>query len=744
MTLKPNLAAYARVSYFRELTGDLGGALQAMRLAVSSAAGGESLAYVQTLTGGLELDRGNPAAAEGAYRAALAASPGYSPALAGLARVDAARGDLGAAIDGYREVVERLPLPEYAIALAEAELAAGRDAAAARDLALVEVEARLLQDSGVNVDVELALFEADHGDPARAVELARAAWRAAPGVRSADALSWALRSAGEGRAALASSREAMRLGSADPTFLYHAGMIAADAGRTGLARRLPDRGGRAHPRLQPLPRAARAGGARGSRMSRPARLLSLLAVAAAFLLLPAGAAAHPLGNFSTNQLLELRFDRAGGELHYVLDQAEIPSFQQLQRYDSDGDGRLAGAETGPLVDELLATAAEGIAVTADGRPVDLGPARAVELSFPAGQAGLRLTRLEADFRLPATVDGAEVEVANDAYASRVGWRAIRAVPGEGTAVDSSVPADDPTGGLRDYPADLLESPRDQSSARFDGHARERDRERAGIRPGCDLGLGWRRRLRRHPDRLRRPRAPDPGPARDRVRLGRPARALARAREGDGRRLPRRVARAPAPRAGPRLDRDRDPHRLGLRPRPGDAARLRVRAPRGHLPVARGRLRAARGRGRADRDAFALSPLARRARGRRRAARPRPRHDHGHDHPHDAPIRGRELLGLGVSGGLVPCPSALVVLIAAISQHRVGLGMGLIFAFSLGLAATVSAVGLVTIWGGRLIGRLRPEQRLFGGRLTGALPALSASAIVLVGVLITYRAMPALV
>ena len=86
----------------------------------------------------------------------------------------------------------------------------------------------------------------------------------------------------------------------------------------------------------------------------------------------------------------------------------------------------------------------------------------------------------------------------------------------------------------------------------------------------------------------------------------------------------------------------------------------------------------------------------------------------------------------------------MVLIAAISQHRVGLGMGLIFAFSLGLAATVSAVGLVTIWGGRLIGRLRPEQRLFGGRLTGALPALSASAIVLVGVLITYRAMPALV
>jgi nickel/cobalt transporter (NicO) family protein len=122
------------------------------------------------------------------------------------------------------------------------------------------------------------------------------------------------------------------------------------------------------------------------------------------------------------------------------------------------------------------------------------------------------------------------------------------------------------------------------------------------------------------------------------------------------------------------------------------------------------------------------------------------HDHHHHHHHretGAPIRTRELLGLGISGGLVPCPSALVVLIAAISQHRVGLGMALIVAFSLGLAATVTAVGLVTIWGQRLIGRLRPEQRLFGGRLSGALPAVSASLIVLVGVLITYRAVPPL-
>jgi ABC-type nickel/cobalt efflux system permease component RcnA len=104
---------------------------------------------------------------------------------------------------------------------------------------------------------------------------------------------------------------------------------------------------------------------------------------------------------------------------------------------------------------------------------------------------------------------------------------------------------------------------------------------------------------------------------------------------------------------------------------------------------------------------------------------------------------RSLIGLAVSGGIVPCPSALVVLIAAISQHRIGLGMVLIVAFSLGLAATLTGVGLAVIHGGRLIARLRPERRVFGSRFVGALPAISASVIVTAGVLITSRAIPQL-
>jgi tetratricopeptide (TPR) repeat protein len=258
VSLKPSLAAYARVSYFRELHGDLDGAVRAMRLAVAGA--GESLAYVQTLLGQLEFDRGRIGAAELAFRRALAADARDPAALAGLARVEAARGRFGPAIARLRGVVERLPLPEYAIALAETELAAGRQAAAQRDLGLVEAERRLSESAGVDVGVELALFEADHGDPAQAVALGREAWRSAPSVRSADAYAWALHSDGRDRQAAAMSAQAMRLGSRDPSFLYHAGVIAADAGRAERARALLERLVDQSPRFHPLegPRAQRA------------------------------------------------------------------------------------------------------------------------------------------------------------------------------------------------------------------------------------------------------------------------------------------------------------------------------------------------------------------------------------------------------------------------------------------------------------------------------------------------------
>jgi tetratricopeptide (TPR) repeat protein len=234
--VKPELSSYARVSYFRELHGDLPGALAAMRLAVTAGGGtAENLSYVQALVGKLQFDSGDYAAAGGAYRAALQVDPGFPAAIAGLARVEAAQGDDVAAIARLRALVQRLPLPEYVIALGDTEQAAGRAAEANRDFRLVGVETRLLRANGVNTDAELALFQADHGDPAEAVDLAARAWAAAPGVRSADAYSWALSSAGRNDEALSMSEQAMRLGSRDPAFLYHAGIVASRAGRTDRA-----------------------------------------------------------------------------------------------------------------------------------------------------------------------------------------------------------------------------------------------------------------------------------------------------------------------------------------------------------------------------------------------------------------------------------------------------------------------------------------------------------------------------
>jgi ABC-type nickel/cobalt efflux system permease component RcnA len=113
---------------------------------------------------------------------------------------------------------------------------------------------------------------------------------------------------------------------------------------------------------------------------------------------------------------------------------------------------------------------------------------------------------------------------------------------------------------------------------------------------------------------------------------------------------------------------------------------------------------------------------------------RRRHDHDHHHHHEHELSRRSLLAVGVSGGLLPCPSALVVLLAAISLHRVGFGLLLIVAFSAGLALTITGIGLVAVLARSVFGRLSLD-----GRLLSLVPALSALVIVAAGVGMTVRA-----
>ena len=169
-------------------------------------------------------------------------------------------------------------------------------------------------------------------------------------------------------------------------------------------------------------------------------------VVSAGLLIPAVSAAHPLGNFSINHLARVSVSADRVDVRYILDEAEIPTFQQRGEPDATVLARKQAEVQRKLV------------LTVDGRRLALRPAGRATIAHPAGRGA------EDDpDRAPAVRPRrgpAARRVARRQFPGRVGWKAIVAGPGRGTAVRSSVPAGDPTNGLRVYPADLLKSPSD--------------------------------------------------------------------------------------------------------------------------------------------------------------------------------------------------------------------------------------------------------------------------------------------
>jgi tetratricopeptide (TPR) repeat protein len=229
----------------------------------ASAAGGEltaNAAYATTLLGKLHADQGDYATAAREFQRVLALKPGYPDAMLGLATIEFGRGETHAALERYRAVLRSVPAPDHASLLGEAEEAAGHRSAADRayQAARDAFDAEAAQ--GANTATERAIFEANHGDPALAMELGRRAWHYTPSVRAADAYSWALSSGGRDREALAMSKQAMRLGSREPIFLYHAGIVALRAGQSERAHAFLARLVAQSPRFHPLygPRAQRA------------------------------------------------------------------------------------------------------------------------------------------------------------------------------------------------------------------------------------------------------------------------------------------------------------------------------------------------------------------------------------------------------------------------------------------------------------------------------------------------------
>lgn len=235
--LRPDLASYARVSYVRELRGDRQGAVEEMQRAVAAGAPRtEALAWALTQLGNLYFDQGNFKNAQAAYQAALAHWRNYSFARAGIANVHAAQGDYARAIEIYQELVNTMPLPQFVIALGDLELAAGKSESAAEIFALVQVEAQLLAANGVDMDAELALFQADHKrDLAKALERARTVYARRPGIFVADTLAWTLYQSGDYVGAEQMMQKARQLGTQNALMFYHAARIAHARGRYDAA-----------------------------------------------------------------------------------------------------------------------------------------------------------------------------------------------------------------------------------------------------------------------------------------------------------------------------------------------------------------------------------------------------------------------------------------------------------------------------------------------------------------------------
>jgi len=165
------------------------------------------------------------------------------------------------------------------------------------------------------------------------------------------------------------------------------------------------------------------------------------------------AAAHPLGNYTVNHLSTVRISDDRVEVRYVLDEAEIPTVQN-QRLSKDA-----------LIREKREDILGGLALKVEGRQVALQLNGAPRLTFLPGQAGLETTRLELDLR--AGVDGPQrVELRDETFPNRTGLKSIVVEAGDGTAVRSTAPGNDPTEGLRRYPQDILKSPLNRTEASF--------------------------------------------------------------------------------------------------------------------------------------------------------------------------------------------------------------------------------------------------------------------------------------
>ena len=430
------------------------------------------------------------------------------------------------------------------------------------------------------------------------------------------------------------------------------------------------------------------------------RKLVVVLFALAALVAPAAAAAHPLGNFTVNRFSRVEVSGPRLYVRYVLDLAEIPTYQA---------GRI---DAGTYAREI----AQNARLSVGGKAAALRPVR-TRLAHPRGAGGLDTTRLEVVLAGPRLDGTSRIAYRDGNYRDRIGWKEI--VVGADTPSRSHE--------LRTYPKDLLQSPLDQTSVTTD--------LAPGDGPDLTPSVSSGRSLQA-PDRVA-----DSGFA---GLVGRSHLSLLVILASLGASLFWGAAHALSPGHGKTIV---TAYLVGRRGTVRHAGLLGLIVTITHtigvftlglvtlalsqfivpdrlypwLNLVSGLL------------VVGIGASVFYSRWRHRRA-----HTHGHDHHHhgEPDASFRSLLAVGVSGGLLPCPSALVVLLAAISLHRVAFGLLLIVAFSAGLALTITAIGCAAVLARGAFRRVSLE-----GPLVRLLPAASALVILAAGLAMTVRAVP---
>jgi nickel/cobalt exporter len=427
--------------------------------------------------------------------------------------------------------------------------------------------------------------------------------------------------------------------------------------------------------------------------------LAFLSAALAALVLPVAATAHPLGNFTVNRFSRIQVAGPRIYVRYVLDLAEIPTFQ-------------AGKTDAQLYARRIARGAQ---LTVNRRRAQLIPVETA-LAHPAGAGGLKTTRVEVVLRGPTLTGRSEIEYRDTNYANRIGWKEVLV----GTAPS-------PSHELRAYPKNLLSSPLSVTTVRTSlvpGTVPETG-------PHVTRGAGLQA-----PDRVA-----DSGFA---ALVGRDQLDFWVIVASLGAALFWGMAHALSPGHGKAIV---TAYLVGQRGTPRHAALLGLVVTATHTVgvFALGAVTLLLSRFIVPDQLYpwlnlvsgvlvvfiGASVLRARLRHRRAHAR-----GHHHHHHHDHDLSRRSIVAVGVSGGLLPCPSALVVLLAAISLHRVAFGMLLVVAFSIGLALTITVIGLAAV-----LARGAFRRFSFDGRVVSLLPTASALVIVAVGLVMTLHALP---